>query len=75
MGRLHFVVEAQAAGFDQPAKGALDDPALGQEFETFGLAAAAHDLQMQPAKGTQGLHPCDQLACIAAVGPVQASQC
>ena len=35
-------------------------PALGQEFEACGLAAAAHDVQIPPAKGTQGFDPCDQ---------------
>ena len=69
MGGLYLIVGTQTAGLHQPAESPLDDPPLGQEFEAFGLVAAAHDVQMPPDKRTQGLDPCDQLARIAAVSP------
>ena len=69
VGSLHFIVEAQAVGFDQPAESPLDDPSLGQELEALGLIAAANDPQLQSAKGPQGFESCHQLAGRATVSP------
>ena len=60
---------SQRACPERSRTGVLDDPSLGQEFETFGLVAAAHDVQMQPGKGLQCLDPCDQLARLVTVSP------
>ena len=64
-----LIVAGQAAGLIEPGEGALDDPALPHELEARGILAAADDLQMQLAKGTQPFDPCDQGTGRATVGP------
>ncbi len=48
MAGIALVIAVEAAAFHQPAKGALDHPAPGQQHKTFGLLAALDDLQAQP---------------------------
>lgn len=40
-----LVVSHEAPGLDQPSKGSLYDPAFGQDFESFDIIAALHDLE------------------------------
>ena len=50
--------------------GAFDDPAAGQQLESFGGVAAAHDLQAQGTRAEALGHPGGEfVARIAAVGP------
>jgi len=56
-------------GLMEPGEGALDDPTLADKLEALGIIAAADDLQMQLAKGTQPFDPSDQCTGIAAIRP------
>lgn len=73
---IALVVADQTAAFDQPAEGALFDPAPRQQDKTAGGIAAFNDLQGQPAgvpkEHSHPLHTSLQLALIAAVGEDQA---
>ena len=54
----------------EPAEGAFDDPAAGQQLESFGVVAPAHDLQAQGAVAKACAHPVGEfVARVAAVGP------
>src|SRR5664280_201755 len=65
----HFIVGAKPPRFAEPAEGSFDNPAFGQDFETFGVVAPPHDFQMQFAKGPQLLDPLDQSAQVTAIRP------
>ena len=65
----HLIVATQAAGLDQPAKCPLNDPALGQNLETFSSVTSAHNFQPQLAERAKLLNPLDQGSQVAAIGP------
>jgi hypothetical protein len=65
----HLIVGAQAPRFVEPAKGSLDNPALGQDLEALGPVATPHDFQMQSAAGPQLFDPLDQRAQVTTIGP------
>src|SRR3990170_3740711 len=61
-----FVVFAQSALTIQPRKGALHNPAFGQNLKANLAAQLFHNLQ-GPVQGE--LHPIDQLTTVASIGP------
>jgi len=65
----NFVIPAKPPRLDQPAKGPLNDPSLGQNFEAIGPVAPADDFQVQFARGAQPFDPLPQRAEVTAVGP------
>jgi len=69
MIQANFIIPAKPARLDQPAKGSLNDPSLGQNFEAIGPIAPADDFQVQFAKGAQPFDPLHQRAEVTAVGP------
>jgi hypothetical protein len=64
-----FIVAAEAAAFHEPAKGPLNDPALGQDLESSLVLGSVNDFQLDSTTGTQEPQPVDQLAGISAIGP------
>lgn len=60
-----LVVLGQAPVFVKPCEGALDDPALADHLEAFGLVAAFDDVQQPVAEVGNLLH---ELSAVAAVG-------
>src|SRR3989442_219457 len=69
MIQADFVVTAKPPGLGEPAEGSFYNPPLRKNFESFGMMAAAHDLQPEFPKGTKLLHPLHQCSQIAAIGP------
>src|SRR6266498_693503 len=65
----NFVVATKSARLHQPTESSFDDPALGQNLETFSLVTAPHDLQPEFAERTELLHPPNQCSQIATVSP------
>src|SRR6266478_1783017 len=61
-----FIVFVEAPISAQPAKGALDNPSSRQDYEALDTHGPQHCLE-EPS--TAGVHPFDQLAGIAAIGP------
>src|SRR6266581_2814880 len=55
-----FIIPTKPTRLGKPTEGSFYYPALREHLETFGAIRAAHDLQLQFAKGTQLLHPLDQ---------------
>ena len=64
-----FIIPTKPTRLGKPTEGSFYYPALREHFETFGAIRAAHDLQLQFAKGTQLLHPLDQGAQVTTIGP------
>ncbi len=65
-----LVIAHEAAGFHEPAKGALHHPALRQQLKSFRLVATFDDFERQagvPEEGSHLLHPGFQFSLIAAV--------
>src|SRR5260370_9554175 len=69
MIQANFIVAAKPSRLVEPAKSSLYYPALWQDLEALGEITAANDLQSEFAIGTQLLHPLQQCAQVAAVGP------
>jgi hypothetical protein len=65
---LAFVVNGQPAALAEPGKGALHDPAAGQDLEVVDAVAFADDLDRQ---GEDLVGPGGQLAGVAGIGPDQ----
>src|SRR2546427_13262819 len=53
MVQADFVVTAKPPGLGEPAEGSFYNPPLRKNFESFGMIAAAHDLQSEFPKGTK----------------------
>jgi hypothetical protein len=64
--RKRLVILAQAAVLHQPGKGALDDPASGQNREAFLPLRPLDDLN---DPGAELLRPLDEAALVALIGP------
>src|SRR6266567_2427870 len=64
-----FIIPTKPTRLGKPTEGSFYYPALREHLETFGAIRAAHDLQLQFAKGTQLLHPLDQGAQVTTIGP------
>ena len=64
-----LIVAGEATGLVEPAKGAFDNPAFVDELEALGVVAAADDVEVKLAEGTQAFDPCDQGTGIASIGP------
>ena len=43
----HLIIGAQPPRLAEPAKGSFDDPAFGQNLESFGSITAPHEFQMK----------------------------
>jgi len=68
--RLKLVVLAQPTGATEPAEGALDDPAPGQNLEASHVVGALDDLERGRAeRSAQSANPIDQLTVVSAIGP------
>jgi hypothetical protein len=61
MIHANFIIPAKPPRLDKPAKGPLNDPPLGQNFEAIGPVTPADDFQAQFAKGVQPFDPLNQL--------------
>lgn len=70
---LLFIVAGEAAGLVEPTERAFDDPAFADELETPRVVAAADDVHVEFAEGTQSLDPCDQGTGIAPIGQMTCS--
>ncbi len=55
MARVALVITRQPACFDQPAEGALHDPAFGRQDEAFGRVTALDDREHQSCGMSNGL--------------------
>jgi len=69
MIQANFIIPAKPPRLDQPAKGPLNDPPLGQNFEAIGPVAPADDFQVQFAKGAQPFDPLHQRTEVTAARP------
>ena len=58
-----------AALFDEPRERAFDQPAFGQDLESWRGGTATHDVQVEPAPGTQGFDPGDPGSGVTPIGP------
>lgn len=69
---IALMIAHQSARLDQPAEGALNDPAPGQQDEALGLVAALDDREHQPCRMPKGLRcggdKAFELSGIAAIG-------
>lgn len=61
-----FVVLAEAAIAADPAEGAFDDPAAGEDFKPGGVVRASYNLKGPTGEGAG---PVDEFAGVAGVGP------
>src|SRR5881394_1487338 len=69
MIQTNLIVATEAPRFVKPAKGSLDDPALGQDLEALGVVTASHNLQLEFAVGAKLFDPVHQPPQVAAIGP------
>ena len=69
MERKHFVVTYQSARLQEPAKGPLDNPPLGQHMKSFLVVAAFDDFESHPQVPDDRSDFMDQLARVPAIGP------
>ena len=64
-----FIVAGQSSALVQPTESALDNPSLFDELKALGPVAAADDVEVELAEGTQPFDPGDQGTAIAAICP------
>lgn len=64
-----LVIFAESARAAEPGKGAFDDPASREDLEAMECLGMLDDFQPGAAAETEGSHPLDQRARVAAVGP------
>ena len=64
-----FIILTESTRAAEPRKGAFYDPSPGQHLEAMERLGMLDDFQTSAACGTQGAHPLDKGASVAAVSP------